>query len=133
MINGDFFVGFGGASGWVDRWPRNSNTSILAMNITGSCVGLFVDTYNRLYCFDQGSHQVLRNYYLGNINQTEIIAGNGTPGSATNMLNTPQGIFVDLNMTLYVADCLNNRVQLFRAGESNGITVAGMDHGNRLI
>ena len=41
------------------------------------------------------------------------------------MLDTPRGIFVDLNMSLYVADCGNDRVQLFRRGERNGITLAG--------
>ena len=39
------------------------------------------------------------------------------------MLNSPQGIFVNSHFDLYVADCGNNRVQLFRSGEVNGTTV----------
>ena len=35
------------------------------------------------------------------------------------------GIFVAINFDLYVADSDNFRVQLFRAGELNGTTVAG--------
>jgi sugar lactone lactonase YvrE len=54
-----------------------------------------------------------------------VAAGTGSRGSAFNELNSPWGIFVDVNFDLYVADCLNNRVQLFQSGESNGITVAG--------
>ena len=124
-IAGDIFVDNGYFSGRVDRWTPNSNTSIPALFVSESCLSLFIDTYDRLYCSAGGSHQVIRNSYLGNINQTAIVAGNGTPGSAANMLNTPRGIFVDLNMTLYVADCFNDRVQMFRADERNGITLAG--------
>ena len=41
------------------------------------------------------------------------------------MLYSPLGIFVAINFDLYVADSCNFRVQLFRAGELNGTTVAG--------
>ena len=34
-------------------------------------------------------------------------------------------IFVDISFNLYVADCLNNRIQLFRPGQLNGTTIAG--------
>ena len=57
------------------------------------------------------------------INTSIIVAGNGTGGSASNMLYQPQGIFVDSNLTLYVADSHNNRIQLFRAGQLNGNTI----------
>ena len=39
------------------------------------------------------------------------------------MLNNPYGIFVTINFDLYVADCGNDRVQLFRFGERNATTV----------
>ena len=35
------------------------------------------------------------------------------------------GIFVDINLDLYVADHGNDRIQLFRSNQRNGITVAG--------
>ncbi|CAF1212464.1 unnamed protein product [Adineta steineri] len=54
-----------------------------------------------------------------------VAAGTGIRGLALDQLNFPRGIFVDTNLDLYVADCLNHRVQLFYPGESNGITVAG--------
>ena len=124
-INGDIFVDNGNTDGRVDRWTRNSNFSIPAMYVISACYSLFVDTYDRLYCSVGGSHQVIRNSYLGNINQTETVAGNGAPGSTADMLDTPRGIFVDLNMSLYVADSHNDRVQMFRRGERHGITLAG--------
>ncbi|CAF1548858.1 unnamed protein product, partial [Adineta steineri] len=54
-----------------------------------------------------------------------IAVGTNIKGSAPNQFNSPRGIFVDVNFDLYVADCFNDRVQLFQSGESNGITVAG--------
>jgi hypothetical protein len=42
-----------------------------------------------------------------------------------NMLYYPQGIFVDINFNLFVADCYNHRIQNFQSGQSNGITIAG--------
>jgi sugar lactone lactonase YvrE len=53
------------------------------------------------------------------------VAGDGTAGSQSNRLNTPNGIFVDDNLTLYIADCRNNRIQLWTYGASSGKTVAG--------
>jgi hypothetical protein len=39
------------------------------------------------------------------------------------MLCYPQGIFVNTNFDLYVADSGNNRIQLFKSGESNATTI----------
>lgn len=41
------------------------------------------------------------------------------------MLHGPRGIFISTNFSLYVADCYNNRIQLFQQGRSHGTTVAG--------
>ena len=41
------------------------------------------------------------------------------------MLDSPRGIFVHTNLDLYVADCQNDRIQLFRSGQLNGTTVVG--------
>ncbi|CAF0834669.1 unnamed protein product [Adineta steineri] len=54
-----------------------------------------------------------------------IAAGTGIEGLDSNQLTGPRGIFVDVNLDLYVADGDNNRVQLYQSGEPNGITVAG--------
>jgi len=58
---------------------------------------------------------------------TTIVAGTGVRGSESDMLNYPWGIFVDINLDLYVADYDNNRIQLFRLNQRNGITVVGKE------
>jgi sugar lactone lactonase YvrE len=56
-------------------------------------------------------------------NIVTVAAGNGTVGGGPYMLNEPNGIFVDDEFTLYVADCGNSRVQLFKPGVLSGSTV----------
>jgi hypothetical protein len=79
-------------------------------------------------------HQVVKRS-LNDPDMTSIIVAAGTdnPGSGANELNVPWGIFVDVNFDLYVADCVNNRIQLFQLGELNGITVAGTTSPNPTI
>jgi len=79
-------------------------------------------------------HQVVKRS-LNDPQMTLIIVAAGTdkPGSGANDLNSPRGIFVDVNFDLYVADCENNRIQLFQLGELNGITVAGSTSPNPTI
>ena len=124
-INGDVFVDNGNSDGRVDRWIGNASTPITAMSVNESCRSLFIDIHDQLYCSQDISARVIRNSPLWNISQTTIVAGTGISGLATDMLNQPRGIFVDLNLTLYVADFGNDRVQMFRAGERNGTTIAG--------
>jgi hypothetical protein len=52
-------------------------------------------------------------------------AGNGILGSGSSMLSGPYGIFVDIELNLYVADTVNHRIQLFQSGQINGTTIAG--------
>ena len=95
------------------------------MYIPDGCYGLFVDRNNTLYCSIQYSH-VVRKISLGNnLNMTVVAAGTGGCGLAPNMLCDPTGIFVDINFDLYVADLGNHRIQLFKFGQTNGITVVG--------
>jgi hypothetical protein len=53
----------------------------------------------------------------------ETVAGNGSCGTAFDMICTPTTIFVNINFDLYVADCKNDRVQLFEFKQIIGTTV----------
>ncbi len=125
--NGDIYVDNGTDNHGVDRWTSNATVGVLVMNVTSQCYSLFIDINNTLYCSNDGEHKVVK---ISLNNKSDVItnaAGNGFFGSEAHMLNEPKGIFVDFNLSLYVADHLNDRIQLFKHGELNGTTVAGND------
>ncbi|CAF4253416.1 unnamed protein product, partial [Adineta steineri] len=123
--NGDIYFDNGDQNGRVTRWISNTNTFVTVLNVDVSCYGLFVDTNDTLYCSMFGRHQVVKRWLNEGTMTSIIVAGTGIEGSALNELNNPMGIFVDLNSGLYVADNKNNRIQLFKSGQSIAITVAG--------
>ena len=123
--NGDIYVDNGASNGRIDRWTPIDPMGTFFMSINDTCSSLFLDLSNNMYCSFSLQHRVI----MGSTNITATtmvnVAGNGSSGSGAFMLNTPQGIFVNLNLDLYVADCGNNRIQLFPYGQLNGTTVAG--------
>jgi hypothetical protein len=103
------------------------------MYVGSACYGLFVDINNTLYCSLQDLDQVVTKSLNSDSNIAIIVAGNGTAASPSNMLSHPQGIFVDINLDLYVADYGNNRIQLFQSGQLNATTIAGSESPNTTI
>ena len=87
--------------------------------------GGIVPIYESVYCSLTEYHRVLERSIDGDANTTSIVAGNGTAGLAPDLLYTPYGIFVDIDLKLYVADFDNSGIQLLRSGKLNGTTVAG--------
>jgi hypothetical protein len=59
---------------------------------------------------------------LNNDTNTLTTFGTGICDNTSNMLCNPQGLFANINFNLYVADSTNNRIQLFKSGQSNAIT-----------
>lgn len=116
----------------IIRHSNNATNPMIIMRARGKCFGIFVDFYENVYCSITEYHQVLMRSFNDHPNKTQIIAGNGTAGSLDHLLSSPHGIFVTERLDLYVADCGNNRVQLFQKGILAGITVAGNGVGNRL-
>jgi hypothetical protein len=124
-INGDIYVDNGAVNHRVDKWSWNATNSVVVMNVTSRCHNLFVDINDTLYCSNDLEHKVVKMSLNDGSNTVTIAAGTGTPGSQPDMLYWPNGIFVDMTFNLYVADCGNNRVQLFQPGQLNGTTLAG--------
>jgi hypothetical protein len=122
---GDVYVDNGASYGRVDKWTMNATNSVIAMYVNARCVGLFIDIYGNLYCSLGNLHTVVKKLFSDDINVTSITAGDGISGSTSNRLNNPQGIFVDLELNLYVADSGNDRIQLFKSGLLNATTVVG--------
>jgi len=124
--NGDIYVDNGANHGRIDKWiAANETWTTVMMNVTSSCSAIFVDIYNSLFCSMFDIHRVDKKWSNG---ATAIVAG-----SELNSLNHPWGIFVDINLDLYVADSGNNRIQLFRRNQRNGITAAGNESAKLTI
>jgi len=119
-VNGEIYVDNGPQ---VAKLTLNSNESIPVLNTFKRCMGLFIDISNSLYCSDDQGHRVSKKWLGDNSSVIIIVAGNGSNGSTSNRLSFPNGIFVDTNFDLYVADTSNHRIQLFPLGQSNGITI----------
>ena len=109
----------------VNMWSMNLTDSQPVMFTNSSCRDLFVDTNSTLYCTLDYLHHVVAKSLNDPANTSTIVAGTDSPGSTSNMLYHPNGIFVDLNYSLYVADCSNNRIQRFSSGQMNATTIAG--------
>ncbi|CAF4198858.1 unnamed protein product, partial [Adineta steineri] len=122
---GDIYVDNGLSYSRVDKFSFNSSINTSVMSVPNQCNGIFVDISNTLYCSASNSHQVVKKWLNDNVLTSTMVAGTGTAGSTATTLNKPIGIFVDAQVNLYVADSLNNRVQMFAVGQSTGITVAG--------
>jgi hypothetical protein len=117
----------------VAKWISSTNTSVPVMNVNSSCDGLFVDINDNLYCSMYNHHQVVKRWLNSSLMTSTVVAGTGVRGSGPNELYSPVGIFIDVNMDLYVTECGNNRAQLFQSGQPNGITVAGSQSPNPTI
>ncbi|CAF1525341.1 unnamed protein product, partial [Adineta steineri] len=130
---GDIYIDNGYSYGRVDKYIFNTSNRVTVMNVNGSCYGLFIDISNNLYCSLKNHHQVVKLLLNNGTTIPTITAGNGSTGSLSNMLNSPQGIYVDSNLNLYIADCANNRIQLVQTGQLNGVTIVGNGSSTNFI
>lgn len=123
--SGEIFIDNGQTNERVDRYSTATNSSLPVMYIDKSCYGLFLSVDDVLYCSNKDKHRVVAKSMQSNFGSMSIVAGTGCSGATANQLNHPHGIFVNIDLDLYVADCDNDRVQLFQSGQRIGITVAG--------
>ncbi|CAF1437501.1 unnamed protein product, partial [Adineta steineri] len=131
--NDDIYYDNGYLNGRVDKWISNTNTFVSVMNVNSSCYGLFIDINNTLYCSINYNHIIVARWLNDSKMMSTTAVGTGISGSNSNELSYPKGIFVDVNFDLYVADCGNHRIQLFKFGESNGKTIVGKGSLNNII
>ena len=111
----------------IYKWEMNATSGTLVMkfqtNIGSRCFGLAVDKYGDIYCSAQDDHAVFKRRLQDDITIVSIVAGKKASGFAADQLSSPYGIFVTVELDLYVADCGNDRIQLFKHGSRNGTTV----------
>jgi hypothetical protein len=123
--NADIYVDNGEFNQRVDMWTFNANNSVSVMNVSSGCLGLHIDINDTLYCSICDFHQVVKQYLNDSAATSTIRAGTGISGNGSDMLSSPYGIFVNTDFDLYVADCGNDRIQIFPSGQLTGFTVAG--------
>ena len=123
---GDIYFGYTlNSTSGIQKLTSNLTNSVSVMETDSRCYDVFIDKDNYIYCSIYGHHKVVRKSLNDTLNSTRTIAGTGNAGSTSYMLHAPNGIFVDTNIDLYVADYENNRIQLFHKEQPNAITVAG--------
>ena len=123
--NGDIYADNGGYHE-VQKWTPTAVNGVAVMNVTDQCLGLFVNINDELYCSMNNAHMVAKIDLNSSASVPEIVAGNGTAGNTAELVHSPNGIFVDSNSTLYVADWGNDRIQRFYRGELNASTIVGI-------
>ena len=100
--------------------PGNNSTTL------NEPYGLIFDSVSSSFIIpNYGAHNIVR-WVLGENNRT-VIAGDaeGRFGSNSTLLRNPVGVKMDPMGNIYVADSNNHRIQLFMAGHSDAITIAG--------
>jgi hypothetical protein len=100
-------------------WSWKLEKRNIDFNEKESCFGLFIDIEDTIYCSLKGQHKVIKKLF-GKNTDWQPAAGTVRAGGELNMLFEPHGIFVDVRFNLYVADCGNNRIQLFKPEDKNG-------------
>ena len=131
--NGDIYIDNGEKNNRVEKWTRSTNQYSSILFVFSSCTGLFIDRNDHLYCSMFNYHHVLKVVLNDRVKTMNMAAGTGILGSASDQLNIPLGIFVDESLNLYVADCGNNRVQLFPPERVLGDTVVGRKSAQYII
>ena len=125
-VNGDVYVDTKpNETRYVEKWTMNATNGTTSMYVEDNCYGLFVDVYESIYCSLPSKDKVVQRSVSDDLEISRVVAGNGTARLAPNTLDTPRGIFIDTNLSLYVADCGNNRIQRFQFGQVDGLAVAG--------
>ena len=84
--SGDLCVDNGNINGRVDMWMPGSSDSFTVMYVDDICFGLFVDIYQNIYCSVGYHHRVMKKSSNDVANISVSIAGNGTNGTASNVL-----------------------------------------------
>jgi hypothetical protein len=89
--------------------------------------GLYFDSVSSSLVISQSNGNNIVRWTLGT-NSRSLVAGdsNGLAGNTSTLLNNPSDVTFDPMGNMYVADTSNHRIQLFMAGESYAVTIAGV-------
>ncbi|CAF1373985.1 unnamed protein product, partial [Rotaria sordida] len=123
----------------ITRWsstydPKTSSGTIMAGGNGGGLnpyqlnnpFGLYYDEPNQIFYISNHDSHSITQWVIGDYEPRNIYAGiPGRYGNSSAQLFYPEGITLDKYGNLYVADCQNNRIQMFCPNSVFGITIAG--------
>ncbi len=94
------------------------------LNQLNGPTGVALDAKGDLFVSDSGNERVVEYAYNSskgtNASSATVVAGTGTAGSGSNQLDYPEGIALDANGDLFVADYGNSRVEEFAYNSATG-------------
>jgi len=113
----------------VKKWIKGASIGVQVGGECFYCTGVWVDKEKNVYMSSAGRHCVSK--WSSETKTTTVVAGRENyPGSTSDNLNSPEGIYVDgISGAVYVADYVNNRIQKWSKDAHNGTTVAGLSTG----
>lgn len=121
--NGDIYISGRQNNTGIYKWIQHLGPSKPLIESKETCDSLFIDIHHTLYCSLSNSHKIVQYSLYDITNSPEFTVGSGCCNCTSYDLCRPKGIFVDIDLNLYVADYQNNRVQLFEYGQQDGRTV----------
>ena len=119
---------------FVTQWRVNGSnaTRLVAQypQVYGPRHMFFHENTSLLYVANTEYHVIVK-FRIGVNITSQVVAGiQGVPGTASNRLNRPAGVYVSrVDGTIYVADTGNHRIQRYSAGALTGVTIAGSSNG----
>ncbi|CAF1510736.1 unnamed protein product [Adineta ricciae] len=124
-------------SGRIQRLGSNLTLETTFINVTArplfnsrsiSSAAISGDLNGNIYILDTGNARVIK-WSLDNMNGTVVAGGNGY-GNATNQLNSPDGMFIDVNtLFIWIADTYNSRIVRWES-PSTGVFFYGSNGSN---
>ncbi|CAF3729751.1 unnamed protein product [Rotaria sp. Silwood1] len=123
----------------VTRWPSTYDPKTSAGTIIAGGNGgglnpyqlnnpfsLYYDEPNQIFYISNHDSHSITQWFIGDYEPRYIYAGiPGRYGNSSAQLFYPEGVTLDKYGNLYVADCQNNRIQMFCPNSVFGITIAG--------
>jgi len=117
-------------SGSIDITSQSAPTATISgTTCTGHALTLSTPQNESAIAWQKDGTTVHTEYATAWNNQRTVVAGGNGSGSDANQLNYPNGVAVDADGNIYVADAGNNRVQKWAPGATEGVTVAGGNGG----
>ena len=115
-IDGTIYVD-NSINGTVEKLTVKAKESTVVMIVNSTCYGLFVDISNNIYCSLAYERQIVKQSLIMGTNTFDIVARDT---GFCRTLCSPRGLFVDINLDLYVADCSLREIRRFKPGDKIG-------------